>query len=170
MEPLFKNKTVMSRENYIHLLEFHQKKNNWKYWLYTAFFSVSFIFCTAVHIVNKNYSFALLFFLFFFGFLLYRFIEPYRKTEKELQSDKIQNNLVNYYFFYEKCFKVKNKLGNNTVKYHKLYKAYENENYFYLYLNKNVAFIIDKSGFTIGNEKSFEKFLKNKMWFKFKTN
>ena len=36
MEPLFRNKTTMSKEIYTQLLQFHQRKYNWKYWLYTA--------------------------------------------------------------------------------------------------------------------------------------
>ena len=30
MEALFKNKTKLSEENYLNLVQFHQKKNNWK--------------------------------------------------------------------------------------------------------------------------------------------
>lgn len=168
MELLFKNKTTLSSKNYIELVKFHQKKNNWKYFLYTGFFSILLIICISIQIAYKYYLSAVMIFLCFFGFLAYRFIEPYYKTKKEYQSEKVQKNLVNYYLFYEKYFKVKNKMGNFKLRYYKIYKAYENENYFYLYLNKDYAFILEKSGFITCNENDFKKFIKNKLRFKFK--
>lgn len=170
MEPLFKNKTTLSKKNYIELVKFHQKKNNWKYFLYTAFYAILFVFCIAIQIASKYYLPAIILFLCFVGFLAYRFIEPYYKTKKEFQSEKVQKNLVNFYLFYEKYFKIKNKMGSFKLKYHKIYKAYENENFFYLYINKDYAFILEKSGFITGNENDFRKFIKSKLGFKFKEN
>lgn len=168
MEPLFKNKTILSKKNYNNLVKFHQKKNNWKYWLYTAIFFILLIVLISFHIVNHNYLFTIILFCFLFFFLIYRFLYPYYKIGKEFKSNKIQNNLVNYYFFYDKFFKVKNQLGSSKIKYHKLHRVYENGNYFYLYLDDTNAFIIDKCGFTIGDSETFKKFIKNKVWFKFK--
>ena len=170
MEPLFKNKTNLSKKNYIELVKFHQNKNNWKYFLYTAFYAFLFIICISIQIASKYYFPAILFFLFFLAFLAYRLIEPVYKTKKEYQSEKIQKNLVNYYLFYEKYLRIRNKMGNFKLKYNKIYKAFENDNFFYLYINKDYAFILEKSGFLIGNADSFEKFLKNKLRFKFKEN
>ncbi len=168
MQPLFKNKSTLSTNTYIHLVEFHQLKNNWKYWLYTATISLLFIVCTAFQIAANNYFVCFLLLICFIAFLLYRFIEPYHKTKKELGSDKVQNTLVNYYFFYEKYFRIKNNIGSSKLRYYKLYKVYENDDSFYLYLNKNNAFILEKNGFIIGDEKSFKSFIKNKVKFRFK--
>ena len=168
MEILFKNKTTLSKKNYMNLVKFHQMKNGWKYWLYTAIFSLLFIFCISFQISAKNYLIAVIVFLAFVAFLGYRFIYPYYKTNKELKSDKIQKQLINYYTFYDKYFKVKNEIASSKHRYNKLYKVYENENYFYLYLNADNAFIVEKTGFIVGDLKSFEKFIKNKVGFKFK--
>jgi len=40
--------------------------------------------------------------------------------------------------------------GVSNIKYAALYKAFETKKYFYLYLQPNSAFIIDKTGFTQG--------------------
>lgn len=168
MQALFKNKTVLSSKNYLHLVDFHQKKNNWKYWLYTATLSLLFIIAISFQLIAKKYFIAVLLFVAFLAFLGYRFIQPYYKTKKELTSDKVQKNLINYYFFYEKYFRVKNTLGNSKLKYYKLYRVYENEQYFYLYLDKSNALIVEKNGFMIGNVNSFRNFIKNKVRFKFK--
>ena len=77
---------------------------------------------------------------------------------------------MNYYFFYENYFRVKNTIGNSKLKYYKLYRVYENENYFYLYLNKDNCLILEKSGFMIGSTDDFRSFMKNKVRFKFKGN
>lgn len=168
MEPLFKNKTTLSSKNYIQLVKFHQKKNNWKYTLYTATISILFVICVAFQISARNYLIATIIFACFVAFLGYRFIQPGQKNKKELRSDKVQNNLINYYFFYDNYFKVKNTIGNSKLKYSKLYKVYENDNYFYLYLDKNNSFILEKNGFMIGTSSDFEKFMKSKVGFKFK--
>ena len=127
---LLKNKTTLSSKNYIELVKFHQKENNWKYFLYTAFYSILFVIFIAIQIASKYYFPAILVFICFFGFLVYRFIEPYYKTKKEFQSEKVQKNLV----------------------------------------NKDYAFILEKSGFLIGDADLFKKFIKNKIKFKFKGN
>lgn len=170
MQVLFKNKTILSTQNYTQLLKFHQKKNNGKYFLYTATFALLFVICISYQIVGKNYLIALLLFALFTGFLSYRFIQPYYKTKKEYHSDKVQKNLVNQYCFYDKYFEISNTLGNSKFKYYKLYRVYETSNYFYLYLNKTNALIIEKAGFMIGNSNSFKKFIKTKVGFKFKKN
>lgn len=168
MKPLFKNKTTLSKENYIDLVEFHQKQNNWKYWLYTVAFCIFLIVTIVAHLCNKNYGMALLIFIILLAFLAYRFIYPYYKTGKEYHSEKIQKSLVNLYYFYDKYFTIKNKLGNSKLRYRKLYRVYENDNYFYLYLDENNALILEKSGFEIGNSRDFKEFIKHKVKFKFK--
>lgn len=168
MKPLFKNKTTLTKENYMKLVEFHQKKNNWKYWLYTIIFCLLLIINIAYQLVKHNYGIFTTVLVALIVFILYRLIYPYYKTSKELQSKKVKNNLVNYYFFYDKYFKVRNASTSTRIKYHKLYKTYESEDFFYLYFDKTNAFIVDKSGFEIGDSKSFGEFLKSKMRLKFK--
>lgn len=168
MEPLFKNKTILSSKNYMNLVAFHQKKYNLRYWLYTIALSLLLICCAIFQISAQNYLLAILLFASFIFFLAYRFIYPYYKTGKELHSNKVQNNLINYFFFYENYFRIKNTIGNSKLKYRDLYRVYENDNYFYLYMDKSNALIIEKSGFVIGTAHSFRTFIKNKVGFKFK--
>lgn len=168
MEPLFRNKTTMSKEIYTQLLQFHQKKYDWKYWLYTASLFLLFVVLIAFNFANHYYLQAFLLFAIFAGFLTYQFIHPYKKIAKEYKSDKVQNHLINYYSFYNSYLKIKNKSGIFKVKYWKLYRVFETDNYFYLYLDKTNILVVDKLGFTIGTIENFEKFVKSKVWFKFK--
>ena len=59
-------------------------------------------------------------------------------------------------------------MGNDKISYYKLYRVFETENYFYFYLDKTNILVLEKSGFLLGTIQDFEKFMKRKMWFRFK--
>lgn len=168
MKPLFENKTTLSKNIYIELLNFQQKKFGWKYTVYTAIFFLLFILLISFLFANHYFAHGFIIFILFSCFLTYQFIQPTHKNSKEFHSDKVQNNLVNTYSFYEKYFVVKNKMGKDKISYYKLYRVFETENYFYLYLDKINILVLDKSGFLLGTTQDFKKFIKRKMWLKFK--
>ena len=167
-ELLFKNRTELSKQNYMILLKFHEQRNNWKYWAYTAFFSVVFLSYMIIQIINHSFIIAVLIFIFLLLFLGYRFLYPAYKVKKELNKEKIKNNMENCYLFYNKYFEITNENEDYKLRYHKINKIYENRNFFYLYLSKEDVLILNKSGFEIGNALEFKKFLKNKLKFKYK--
>jgi len=168
MKPLFKNETPLSEEIYLELLQFHQRKNNWKFWLYNTILSLLFIILISFQLANHNVFQGSLTFTLFFGFLAYRFIAPYTKNTKEFHSDKVQKNLINTFIFYDNCFDVNNEFGSSQVRYSKLLKVYEHNDYFYLYLDKSNILVLKKSSFIIGNSDDFEDFIKHKVRFKFR--
>ncbi len=51
--------------------------------------------------------------------------------------------------------------GHNVYKYDVIIKVKESANYFYLYINANAAFIVDKHGFTEGSEYDFRMLLRS---------
>lgn len=168
MKPLFQNKTTLSQKVYLDLLTFHQRKFSWKQTIYTAIFFLLFIVFISSLFANHYFARGFLFFIIFACFLAYQFIHPMQKNTKEFHSDKVQNGLINTYSFYEKYFVVKNKMGNDKISYYKLYRIFETENYFYLYLDKVNILVLDKSEFLLGTVQNFKKFIKHKMWLKFK--
>lgn len=168
MKPLFKNETPLSEKIYLELLQFHQRKNSWKFWSYNTILSLLFIILIAFQLANHNIFQASLLFILFFGFLAYRFISPYTKNTKEFHSDKVQNSLVNTFIFYDNCFDIINEFGSSQVRYSKLLKVYNYNDYFYLYLDKSNILVLKKSGFLIGNSDDFEDFIKHKVRFKFR--
>ena len=56
----------------------------------------------------------------------------------------------------------------NTVKYLNLRKVFETKDFFYLYLDKTHAFIINKKNFSIGTSLDFSRFIKKKCFLRFK--
>lgn len=168
MEILFKNTTTLNKDEYLELIKFHGKKNNLKYYLYTAGMALILIIGISYQIHLKNYVSLTLLSLILVGFLAYRFIEPYRKAEKEVNGEKVKGNLVNTYIFYDTNFVVKNKYGRDTLKYRKLFKVYESTDVFYLYISKEDVFIVEKDKFQIGNAQDFAEFMSKKVGYKFK--
>lgn len=168
MKPLFENQTTLSKNVYIELLNFQQRKFGLQYIAYTAIFALLFILLISFLFANHYFAHGLIIFIIFSCFLAYQFIQPTQKNTKEFHSDKVQHNLVNTYSFYEKYFVVKNRMGNDKISYYKLYRVFETENYFYFYLDKTNILVLEKSGFLLGTIQDFEKFMKRKMWFRFK--
>lgn len=169
MEILFKNTTTLNKDNYLDLIKFHGKKNNFKYYSYTAVMALILIIGMSYQIILKNYISLILLALIFIGFLAYRLLSPYKKAEKEMKGEKLQGNLTNTFFFYDKNFIVKNKYGKDSLKYRKIFKIYENDDVFYIYINKENVFIIEKNNFEIGSSSEFKKFISKKVGYKFKS-
>lgn len=168
MKPLFQNKTSLSKKVYLDLLTFHQGKFGWKHTIYTATFSLLFILLISSLFAHHYFAHGFVFFVIFVCFSAYQFIHPSYKNTKEFHSDKVQNNLVNTYFFYENYFVIKNIAGSDKIAYYKLYRVFETKNYFYLYLDKTNILVLDKSEFLLGTIQDFKRFMKHKMWLKFK--
>ena len=101
-------------------------------------------------------------------FILWRLFRPVYEVKKEYQSKKIADEQTFIFKFYENCFVITNKLQYSKVRYFKLYKIFETTDFFYLYIDKEHAFLIDKNGFTFGSAEEFSKFIHKKCLFKYK--
>lgn len=166
MEILFKNKTKYTKQVYEKYLQFHQKKFGQKYKFTTIVTILLLCFCIFVNATNFNYitSFILFIALILFGF--YRFFYPTKKVQKELKTEKFEKEKEFTFTFYERYFTISDKKFMDKIRYFKLYKIYETNEFFYLYIDKDHAFLLDKSTFSKGNISEFLKFLKKKIWYK----
>ena len=72
------------------------------------------------------------------------------------------------FIFMIKKFEVTNEQEDRIMRYSRLYKVYENKEFFYMYLDKENALVLEKSGFERGDPDSFGKFLKEKIKSKYK--
>ncbi len=167
MEKIFENTTVYTHEIYSLFLEFHNRKYNLKYNLYTCFISFLIIFCMVLQFLNGNIDMSIIFVLIFIAFIFWRVFHPYFIVEKEVKSDKIQKQLKNTYYFFDKYFEISNTGGLSRIKYYKLYKIFQDEHSFYLYINKDHAFIVSKNGFTLGEVNAFYSFIKKRKLHRF---
>ena len=166
MEILFKNKTKYTKEIYQKYLQFHQNKFGMKYKFITILSILLLSFCFIINLKYLNYDTAFIFIIILILFFIYRFFYPTKKIQKELKTEKFEKEKEFTFVFYDKFFIISNKKDSEKIKYWKLYKVYETEEFFYLYIDKNHAFLIDKSSFSTGATSEFLKFLKKKIWYK----
>ena len=166
MKILFKNKTKYTKEIYEKYLQFHQNKFGNKYTFITIVTILLLCFCIITNLKYSNYFTGFLLLIILSIFCFYRFFYPTKKVEKELKTDKFKNEKEFTFTFYEKFFVISDKKNSEKIKYWKLHRVYETEDFFYLYINKDHAFLLDKTTFTKGNTSEFLKFLKKKIWYK----
>lgn len=167
MEKRFENTTIYTQEIYSHFLEFHNRKYNLKYNLYTCFISFLLIFCMVLQFLNGNIDICIIFVLVFIAFIFWRVFHPYLIVEKEVTSDKIQKQLQNTYSFFDKYLQISNINGLSEIKYHKLYKVLQDKYSFYLYIDKDHALIVNKNGFSLGDVNNFYNFIKRRTLHRF---
>ena len=80
---------------------------------------------------------------------------------------KYHNEKVFNFIFYEDKIKIRDNQNYNVISYYKLYKIFETENFFYLYIDKTHSFVLNKHGFLIGNSNDFSTFIKKKCKLKY---
>jgi len=167
MKILFENKTKYNKQVYNDFLKFHQAKYGTKYKIYTLLIIILLLFCSIINFKYSNYMVGFIYILALIIFFLYRFFNPVKKVSKELKSEKIKKEIEFTFTFYNDYFCVSdgNKFEKN--KYWKLYRIFEDSKFFYIYANKEYAFILEKSNFVVGNKKDFITFIKKKLLFKF---
>ena len=74
-------------------------------------------------------------------------------------SYKILKDAIINYVFYEEYFNVKTKQLNMKIHYGDLYKVYETEDNYYLFVSNKDSYIVTKNNI----DSSFNSFIKNKV-------
>lgn len=163
MELKFKNITKYSKEVYEDFLIFHTKINFKKYIGYRAIILSILIYLLICSIMVKNWKALLLVVIAIFIVAFYQIFLQKKIVKDEMKSDKIAEEKEFEFNFYNDYIIIKQDQKEEKIKYQKLHKAFEADNYFYLYINKNDAFLLNKEGFVIGEEKEFYSFISKKI-------
>lgn len=166
MEIRFQNTTSYNLEQYKKFVEFHARKYNIQYYLYTLFIVCLLIFCIVLQFSYGKISMSFGFMAILVVFLGYRFLYPLLVIKKEASSSKVQKQMKTTYTFYDDFAIVYNGINRIKLKYSKFYKVFNQPDCFYLYLDKDHAYILLKSNFSIGNANNFYHFMKKKLWWK----
>lgn len=167
MKVLFKNKTQYTKDTYAKFLKFHDSKYGFKYMIVTILLVIMLIYCVILTLINKLWLLGITFILSTIIFIAYRFFYPVSQVKKELKGKAISKEKSFTFKFYERSFKVVDKINYSQLPYWKLKKVFETNDFFYLYIDKTHAFLVKKDGFTYGNVNDFSKFIKKKCWYKF---
>ena len=164
MKPLFKNTTIYNSKNYNQFIQFHGQKFNFSYNSYTLVMLILMLYCLILNILEKNILFILLFLVMLILTILFRMYIPlkrYQKTKKQYAKNKQSSYSFSFYNFH---FTV----GKRAILYFKLYKVFETKDYFYLYIDKENAILVSKTGFKLGTSEEFSDFIKKKCLLKYK--
>ena len=165
---LFKNSTKYNESVYMEFLEFHQKKFGLKYTLYTVSVIALLLFCVILEIKEDDFTLAIILCSIITVFFLWRYLHPISEVSKDFNSDKIQYEEIIHFYFYKNEFEVQNKSDTYAINYYNLYKIFENSDFFYLYVDKTHAMLLNKDGFSVGSAYDFSNFIRKKCWYKFK--
>lgn len=165
---LFKNHTKYSKKNYNSFIKFHNGKFGLIYDAYTLFVLILLIYCFVTSLKGQAYMLSVVFFIAMIAFVSYRIFEPLQLHKKQIKSNTISKENEIIFYFYEKTFKIREKAKMVRIYYWQLHKVYETENFFYLYLSKRYAVLVDKSGFTLGTSQEFANYMKKKLKLKYK--
>jgi len=163
MKPLFKNITIYNSKNYNQFVKFHGEKFSFSYNMYTLVMLALMLYCLILNIMQKNIFLFLLFLAMITLTVVFRMYLPtkrYQKTKKKFAQSKQTHVTINFYNFY---FKIEQKV----YPYVKLYKVFETQDYFYLYIDDEHAALVNKKGFKIGTVEEFTEFIKKKCLFKY---
>ena len=168
MEILFENKTTYSQEEYNAFLESYRKEyeKSDTAWLFFNF--IFFGICMIIAFIEKELILAFVLLIYLLVYFWLKIIKPTKEVERDKKSNKVSGNFVNSYMFYKNIFKVKNLDGKAQILYFKLYRVVETKTNFYIYISRQYAFIVSKSGFTKGTSEEFKQFMKKKLFTKYK--
>ena len=166
MKVIYKNTTKYTKEIYSEFLQFHQKKYGLKALISTIIISILILYCMITCFIGNEPLIGFIFLAGGIGFITYRYFGPLKFIKKEYNSKKITNENEFTFTFYKHYMKLEGTDINKKVRYWTIKKAYENNKYYYLYIDKNYAFVLKKNGFAIGDSKTFLPFIKKKILFK----
>ncbi len=167
MKLLFKNTTQYTKLIYDQFLAFHNQKYHLRYTLYTCLITAFLLLFLIIQVQIRQFAFVFLIGCTLTGFLLWRFFHPISVVEKEYKSETIQEEKVFSFCFYSNFFTVEDEKEFSEIKYHQLSKVFENNDFFYLYLDKTHAFLLDKSNFKNHDSSAFSSFIQKKCWWNY---
>ncbi len=166
MNELFKNKTKCTQKEYEAFLKSYEKEYAFSEWTYTILYIGFFILCIVLGILNKEILLTIALIIGLIIYIWYKFIRPVTKIKN--QNKKLEKEYTNTYNFYKRYFSVENVDGSAQILYFKVYKVIENKTHFYIYISREYAFIVDKNGFEKGDCNEFKKFIRKKVFGKYK--
>lgn len=168
MKVLFKNTTQYTKTTYDKFLAFHSKKYHFSYTAYTALVVAFILLSLILQVKVHNFTLAIVLCCGLTTFVLWRFFRPISDVSKEYKSEKIQKEKQFTFIFFHNFFTIEDEKEFSKIKYYQLYKVFETESFFYLYIDKTHSFLVDKSKFKENNPSAFSDFIKRKCWWCYK--
>ena len=114
------------------------------YWIYRAVVIISILVCSLYLFIKGDlYGGSIFLIVLVFIVILWRVLLTTR-ARKCWQSNKMMQNMVETFYFYEDHVEQISPMGNITIHYDQLYKILEDQKHFYLLIAKNQGSIVNK--------------------------
>ena len=168
MEELFENKTKYTQKAYDIFIDSYMQEYSLSNKLFMLWNFSFFGFCAVLAFYSKEIMLGIAIIIGLLIYLAFIVVKPILEGKKVQKSEKLSGTFINTYKFYKKYFRAENPDGEAQIYYFKLYKIVETEEYFYLYISRDYAFIMAKSGFTKGTIEEFTNFMRKKIYLKYK--
>ena len=168
MEELFENKTKYSQEEYEKFLKSYEEEYATSENAYMLFNILFFGFCMILAFRNNEILLGIALLIGLLIYIWFKFIRTAKRNKKDRKSSKLSGNFINTYKFHKNQFSVDNPEGKAQIFYFKLYRVVETNTNYYIYISRDMAFIMSKDSFTKGNSLEFSQFIKKKMFTKYK--
>ena len=168
MNILFENKTKYTKDVYATFLEFHNKKYHFSYLAYNIIIIGLVLFCIALQVRYHNLTVAIFFCFILTGFFIWRYLRPVSEVANEYKSDTLNKEQVFTFKFYQNFFTCEYGKQMSKINYWKLHKVFETSDFFYLYIDKTHAFLINKNSFNENKSSDFSIFIHKKCYFRYK--
>lgn len=168
MEELFENKTKYSQKEYDLFLNSYKEEFKTSETIYMLLYVIFFAICSIFALRENEIVLGIVLIVGLIFYLWYKIIRPQTNVNKDKKSQKVSGKFVNTYKFYNNYFKIQNPDGKAQIYYLKLYRVVENKTHFYIYISREYAFIVSKIGFTKGSAEEFSKFIRKKVFTRYK--
>ena len=162
MDLIFKNVTKYSKEVYREFLRFHTEKNYKKYLIYALAILMGLVYIITFNAVRQKWTIIIEIIVLTIIAVCYMIFSQKKIIKDEMKSSKIKNEEIFEFEFFNEYIVIKNNGRKEKFEYKKICKIYETKTFFYLYINKNDAFLLSKDGFIEGNINNFKGFITNK--------
>lgn len=168
MKEEIKNTTTLTEEEIIRFQTFHMNVAHRGTLIFNILLCVILFIMGAVILIKDHNNWGYAYFLLGVIYLVYRLMMPKQTAKLMIARDPNVLNLTNTYVFGKKDITVSGNDFSSKVTYDKVYRIYETNQNFYLYMDRNQAYILAKDGFEQGKVEELTKFLKQKLQKKFK--
>lgn len=159
---LYENTTTYTKDLYLDFTKFHLRKRSLATAipLYVCMIIMS-ISSILLIVLNLDVKAGIAFLILSLAIIIMYIYLPNISVSKILKFDKTFEGTKNTYKFFDSYLEVSNNYGSTKLEYENLYKIYETNSNFYLYINSRQAFLVNKSGFKT-NIDEISEFFKNK--------
>lgn len=168
MKEEIENTTTLTEEEIIQFQKFHMNVAHKGTLIFNIILCIILFVMGAVILIRDHNNWGYAYFILGAIYLLYRLMMPKQTAKLMIARDASIVGLTSTYLFSKREMKATGTDFSASIAYDKIYRIYETKDNFYIYLDRNQAYILTKKGFEDGKLETLVPFLKEKLQKKYK--